>query len=136
MNLNTTVDRKRFFAQYWGTKTLYIGGVGLVEVGTGGWNLGHPDFFLQLKSLSKITDEDALKAVELLGSASHLSEESRISQFKKLFEIPDFFVKQTNIPLEKMLKTFDFLRLKAYLLPYMEYSIDDLINLGWVKYGV
>ena len=43
----------RFFAQYWGTKTMYVGGVGLVEVGKGGWNLKHPDFFLQLKPLSK-----------------------------------------------------------------------------------
>jgi len=45
--------RSRFFAQYWGTKSLYIGGVGLVELGTGGWNLKHPDFFLQLKPISK-----------------------------------------------------------------------------------
>ena len=58
--LNKTDVRSRFFAQYWGTKTLYIGGVGLVELGTGGWNLKHPDFFLQLKPLSKITDEDAI----------------------------------------------------------------------------
>ena len=39
----------RFFAQYWGTKTMYVGGVGLVEIGKGGWNLKHPDFFLKLK---------------------------------------------------------------------------------------
>ena len=33
-----TAVKSRFFAQYWGTKTLYIGGVGLVELGKGGWN--------------------------------------------------------------------------------------------------
>ena len=31
--LNETAVKCRFFAQYWGTKTMYVGGVGLVEIG-------------------------------------------------------------------------------------------------------
>lgn len=48
--------RCRFFAQYWGVKALYVGGVGLEKVGEGGWNLKHPQFFLKLKPLSAISD--------------------------------------------------------------------------------
>ena len=36
--LNEAAVKCRFFAQYWGTKTMYVGGVGLVEIGKGGWN--------------------------------------------------------------------------------------------------
>lgn len=131
--LDTPVVKSRFFVQYWGVKALYIGGVGIVEVGKGGWNLNHPDFFLQLKSISNITNVDALKAVDLLGNSSHLSEESRISQFKQLFESPNFWVKQTNIPLNKSLLMFDFLRSKGYVLPFMDLSVEKLIELGWVR---
>lgn len=131
--LNIPVVKCRFFVQYWGVKALYVGGVGVVEVGKGGWNLNHPDFFLQLKLISNITDEDALKAVELLGNSSHLSEESQIFQFKQLFESPNFWVKQTNIPLNKSLLMFDFLRSKGYVLPFMDVSVEKLIELGWVR---
>ena len=89
--------------------------------------------YLDLKDILKISNEDALQAVDLLGNSNHLSEESRIFQFKELFESPNFWVNQTNISLVKMLKVFDFLRSKGYALPFMEYSVDDLVSFGWVQ---
>lgn len=118
--------KSRFFAQYWGTKTLYVGGVGKVEVGNGGWNLKHPDFFLQLKSLSKITDEDVKEII-------------RIEKFIGVFEeiiIEDTFL-ELLIDIKKGIcnrfSVIDYLRSKGYAVPFMEYSVDDLISFGWVQ---
>lgn len=114
--------KSRFFAQYWGTKTLYVGGLGKVEVGNGGWNLKHPDFFLQLKPLSKITDKDAEHIMQL---------EAFIDGF-----LSDDFL-EFLIDLKKghcnKFEVVDFLRSKGYAVPFMEYSIEDLISFGWVR---
>lgn len=90
-------------------------------------------FYLALKSVSDITDEDALQGSKLVGGASHLSDESQIFQFKQLFESPNFWTRQTNIPLVKSLRVFDYLRSKGYALPFREYSVEDLISFGWIK---
>ena len=108
----------RFFAQYWGTKTMYVGGVGLVEVGKGGWNLKHPDFFLQLKPLSKITDEDAISMYRGL-ERNYESSNQFLEDYKSIG-----FLEQSEV---------DFLRSKGYAVPYMEYSVDELVKIGWVK---
>jgi len=85
------------------------------------------------KSIESITDEDALEGSDLLRNANHLSEESRIIQFKRLFESPNFWVNQTNIPLSKFFIVIDFLRSKGYLLPFRQYSTEQLIESGIVK---
>ena len=108
----------RFFAQYWGTKTMYVGGVGLVEVGKGGWNLKHPDFFLQLKPLSKITDEDATSMYRGL-ERNYESSNQFLEDYKSIG-----FLEQSEV---------DFLRSKGYAVPYMEYSVDELVKIGWVQ---
>ena len=108
----------RFFAQYWGTKTMYVGGVGLVEVGKGGWNLKHPDFFLQLKPLSKITDEDAISMYRGL-ERNYESSNQFLEDYKSIG-----FLEQSEV---------DYLRSKGYAVPFMEYSVDDLISFGWVR---
>ena len=116
--LNETAVKCRFFAQYWGTKTLYVGGVGLVEIGKGGWNLKHPDFFLQLKPLSKITDEDAISMYRGL-ERNYESANQFLEDYKSIG-----FLEQSEV---------DFLRSKGYAVPYMEYSVDELVKIGWVK---
>ena len=108
----------RFFAQYWGTKTMYVGGVGLVEVGKVGWNLKHPDFFLQLKPLSKITDEDAISMYRGL-ERNYESSNQFLEDYKSIG-----FLEQSEV---------DFLRSKGYAVPYMEYSVDELVKIGWVQ---
>lgn len=116
--LNETAVKCRFFAQYWGTKTMYVGGVGLVEIGKGGWNLKHPDFFLELKPLSKITDEDAISMYRGLGR----NYESAIQFLEDYKSIG--FLEQSEV---------DFLRSKGYAVPFMGYSVDDLVKIGWVQ---
>lgn len=116
--LNKTAVKCRFFAQYWGTKTMYVGGVGLVEIGNGGWNLKHPDFFLQLKPLSKITDEDAISMYRGL-ERNYESANQFLEDYKSIG-----FLEQSEA---------DFLRSKGYALPFMNYSVEDLVSFGWVR---
>ena len=116
--LNETAVKCRFFAQYWGTKTLYVGGVGLVEIGKGGWNLKHPDFFLQLKPLSKITDEDAISMYRGL-ERNYESANQFLEDYKSIG-----FLEQSEV---------DFLRSKGYAVPFMGYSVDELVKTGWVQ---
>ena len=116
--LNETAVKCRFFAQYWGTKTLYVGGVGLVEIGKGGWNLKHPDFFLQLKPLSKITDEDAISMYRGL-ERNYESANQFLEDYKSIG-----FLEQSEV---------DFLRSKGYAVPFMGHSVDDLVKIGWVQ---
>ena len=135
--------KSRFFAQYWGTKTIYVGGVGKVEVGNGGWDLKHPDFFLQLKSLSNYTDEDAI-AVEKIWRKS----DNRIEEYFKENEsnykivgrlLIKFWGKEEKLNFQNRIdhRTIqhitEYLRSKGYALPFMEYSVDDLISFGWVQ---
>jgi hypothetical protein len=155
--LSQTNIKCRFFAQYWGTKTMYVGGVGLVEIGTSGWNLKHPDFFLELKPLSKISNEDAIEVAKIVSKSScgyfedvnwqvdrnnakdsqvwvHNGEDPLIICYIN-FTGNIFF--KTNGGMTRLhineLSAYDFLRSKGYALPFMEYSIDELIEFGWVR---
>jgi hypothetical protein len=118
----------RFFAQYWGVKCMYVGGVGLVEIGTGGWNLKHPDFFLELKPLSKITDEDCeFISINIAGVSEKEYKLKNINVIKEMLckYLSDF--KNTDSYI------LDYLRSKGYALPFMEYSVDELLELGWAR---
>jgi hypothetical protein len=115
----------RFFAQYWGQKVMYVGGVGLVEVGARGWNLKHPDFFLELKPLSKITKND----LEKIGFRN-------IGDKKVSFVFDNYNYNWTSSCGNYgtlLLKDIDYLRSKGYALPFMKYSVDELVELGWVR---
>lgn len=123
--LNKTDVKCRFFAQYWGTKTMYVGGVGLVEIGKGGWNLKHPDLFLELKSISNLSGNDAIKVSEIWGSKVHSKILGNIITIR--------IGTKAESEVRNSIGVIDFLRSKGYALPFMEYSVDDLISFGWVR---
>lgn len=104
-----TSVKSRFFAQYWGQDVCQTKG----------------GSYLELKPLSKITDEDA---EELLPFVSfQFSSKYTDEQIKE--EIKKSVLDTEMMPFE----LFDFLRSKGYALPYMNYSVDDLISFGWVQ---
>jgi hypothetical protein len=140
--LQQTAVKCRFFAQYWGTKTLYVGGVGLVEIGTGGWNLKHPDFFLELKRLSAISNEDAIEVAKLNKSINWNNDKTPevwLNSFQ------DTVVSNGRGLIDKYGQTIvtnldylnfeqvDLLRSKGYCLPFMGLSVLKLVELGWVR---
>ena len=119
--------KARFFAQYWGQK--YI-----LDNGTLYWTVNHRAFpvdetaCLELKALSEITDEDAMTAIRIVKvyvrkDGAYVTEHVPIENIKKSF---------LDVPVWR-LDLADFLRSKGYALPFMEYSIEDLINKGWIR---
>jgi hypothetical protein len=131
--LNIAGVKCRFFVQYWGVKCMYVGGIGLVEIGTGGWNLKHPDFFLQLKPLSKLTDDDAIEYFDILWYETHKSKSKEFKiEYGKDWANSILSERFGLIP-SNILHGIDFLRSKGYVIPFMEYSVEMLVDVGWVR---
>lgn len=128
---NTLENKSKFFALYWGQKVLYVGGVGLVNIGSGGWSLRHPDFFLELKPLSSISDEDLIECYHL---HSAFIAYDYTMDFKPVLEMATHW--RTNGGIKDIIRcqyTIDFLRSRGYALPCMGLSVEQLINYGWIK---
>lgn len=125
--------RMAFFAKYWGVKCLYVVGVGLVEIGTGGWNLKHSDFFLELKSLDNISDDDAIEYFDILWHETHKSKskEFKIEYGKEWAN--SLLAERFGLIPSNILHGADFLCAKGYALPFMGYSIEKLVEFGWIK---
>ena len=75
------------------------------------------NYHLELKPLSKITNEDALKCWE---NDNYNASEDDIKEVSRLF-------------LEMTAVNSDYLRSKGYAIPFMKHSVDDLISFGWVQ---
>lgn len=90
---------------------------------------------LLLTPLEKISDEDALEVARIIGGGGHLSEPSRISQIKELFSDTreGFRNHRTIVSGEEWLAACDYLRDKHYMLPFLSYSVKDLIDFGVLK---
>lgn len=133
--LHKTDVRCRFFAQYWGSKTLYVGGAGLQTIGKGGWNLNHPDFFLQLKTIEDISDDDAVEFFDIVwGNVGTHKDKSRDFKIKfgKDWALSPFSERYGLIP-TGLFHGIDYLRSKGYALPFMGHSIQDMVSLGWLQ---
>ncbi len=115
--------KSRFFAQYWGQKVMKKNIEGLENF------YSEPDgfirsmtkdspLFLELKPLSKITDEDVISMYRGL-ERNYESANQFLEDYKSIG-----FLEQSEV---------DFLRSKGYAVPFMEYSVDDLISFGWVR---
>lgn len=89
-------------------------------------------YSLFLKTLSSISDEDAIEVAGILGGSTHLSDESKIHQVNQLLNTP-FFTGQTNISASSWLNCFDFLRSKGYALPALGFSVHQLVSAGVIK---
>lgn len=110
---NTKENKNKFFAQYFGQNVLkYKDWVHCVENNPKKEDWNHSGMLLELKPLEIISDEDA----KYLGFPDNIS--SMIKYIK-------------SIGLE--LKDTDYLRSRGYALRYMDLSVQDLINYGWVK---
>jgi len=80
------------------------------------------NYHLELKPLSKITDEDAGK-IPYRNSSDNIIGYYTAKSLNKNIESIGFY---TN-------EEIDNLRLLGYAVPFMEYSVDDLVSFGWVR---
>ena len=110
----------RFFAQYYGTET-FCGGDNHIITNVEWYTISdesYPNPHLKLKPLSKITDEDAILMYRGL-ERNYESSNQFLEDYKSIG-----FLEQSEV---------DFLRSKGYAVPYMEYSVDELVKMGWVQ---
>lgn len=126
---NTPENKAKFFANYWGQKIL-IDAYGTPFVLTASHlketSEGALRFFLRLKPLSQITDEDADFCLKEMGIPYRDDIVYNASKFRR-------------VVLDKRMRTIDaatvdHLRSKGYALPWMGISVEEQIEFGWIKY--
>lgn len=121
---NTLENKAKFVAQYWGQPIYYVNNLDrVVESNIGGWiqQNGLNFCYLELKSLSTITDEDAIDLGKIIG---YLNSPFQVRKHLK-----------ENYPFGDSLEQpeLDYLRSKGYALPYMGLSVKKLIEYKWIK---
>jgi hypothetical protein len=127
--LPQTDVKSRFFAQYYGQEILRWH-QWVKETPDGKVDLSIPaidkkGWFIKLKPLSKITKNDLEKLK--FGNISN----------KRVTFIFDSYDRHWNSSCGSygtlLLKDIDYLRSRGYAVPFMEYSVDDLVSFGWVQ---
>lgn len=124
---NNKENKARFFAQYWGQYVLRFPNnddyLKIID-----W-FNFVNGYLELTSISKITDYDASNIAELsdimIGNHKDDNYES-LKDFK--IAIINFYDLK-NLPYTAA----DYLRKKGYAVPYDDLSVEQLIEYGWIK---
>lgn len=148
---NTLENKAKFFAQYWGQKVFkYTRDGSLLTEGIGNV-LFIPESkamsfsYLELKPLSQISNEDVIEGITYLYNITR-EELGEILEIKHY----DTFSSITTIGIGCNFKTSrsihhwkgtkkigsvesDYFRSKGYALSYMDLSVKDLIEYGWIK---
>lgn len=154
-------DKIAFFAQYLGCpawvgneKTGYgemlisIGLDGYVLIKTHGGSIEEPDLndcTLLLRSLDKITDGHLKELASILGLTNPIIERCFDKGFIKISDDSYTLYIYTNGDFafwkymtaidtsEYYIQCVDFLRSRSCILPFRQYSIEELIKNGWAK---
>lgn len=124
---NTLENKERFLAQYWGQKCGKNKYCNLSVNKSNILNITH----LELKSLSQISDEDCILIFNKFYTDSNL-----YSDTKKIYDIKNAIKSNFSEDVvfeEDFIFYTDYLRSKGYALPYMDLSVEDLVEYGWVK---
>jgi hypothetical protein len=117
-----TVEAKaRFFALYWGQEVLKAS-VYTHEV-SAAYNLKHKSFYLSLKPLSSITGVDTFEIGRILqvypeDVVPWLNGDSVHEDFQSAFTFQH---------------AIDYLRSRGYALPFMGWSVEQMVEAGWIK---
>jgi hypothetical protein len=133
--------REKIFANYYGQKVLFNGTETVLVDKT--WNWMHPSFHLSLNPISKITDEDAIEMAKMFGNVKGEIQINRMDlNNKDCYYVAQVFThvpKYTSFSIPKEIdgdfrvSWYQHLQSKGYALPYMDYSINDLVELGIYK---
>ena len=101
--------------------------------------------YLELKPLSNYTDEDAISVEEIWRKS-----DCRIEKYYKNVEkykdeiivgrnLIKYWLEECKLNFENRIdprtiqNITDYLRSKGYAVPFMEYSVEDLVKMGWVR---
>jgi len=116
--LNETAVKCRFFMQYYGQEVFAFDSEDAIKINNRTISYIRQYSFLRLKPLLKITDEDAISMYRGL-ERNYESANQFLEDYKSIG-----FLEQSEV---------DFLRSKGYAVPFMGYSVDDLVKIGWVQ---
>jgi hypothetical protein len=91
-------------------------------------SLGIGYYAVKLKPLSSISDEDARVIAEQNRFKGNYDAYPKVGRdiLKRVFELKD---PQMCLPMESA----DYLRLKGYAVPFMELSVDEMVDANWIK---
>jgi hypothetical protein len=135
-------NKGKFFALYWDQMVLcsdLYGDNGLIySITMSIKNI--EEYWLQLKPLSSISDEDAIEVAKLDSSVNWNF--GTFGVWKNTFGAT--IVSNGQGLIQKYAQTiidisfltpvqFDYLRLKGYALPWMGLSVDQMVEAGWIK---
>ena len=142
---NTLENKAKFFAQYFGQHILYFSSDFLRKIDNLTLDSIENDDFLELKPLSHISDEDVIQGItylynitrEALGEILEIKHYCTFSSITTI-EIGCNFKTSRSIHHwsgTKKIGSFeaDYFRSKGYALHYMDLSVEDLVEYGWVK---
>lgn len=129
---NTLENKAKFFAQY------YMQNVFMKTPNSNTWPLNYTRIgsitshsCLQLRPLSSITDDEAIKVFDILFPETGYTDEVKIDLVKSWVLLIN---KETGGFLPKNYVTFiDYLRGKSFLLPFHNLSTEQIIAYGWAK---
>ena len=128
---NNLENKENFFMIYWkqdvAIKNKSIGPVFKFEVNESTIT-DIDNYLLKLKSISEISDEDAIEVAKIYGWIKILSDNGNANAMRiYLTKSDNAAILATN----KDWEILDFLRSKGYLLPWMGISTEELISRGW-----
>lgn len=137
--MNEQEDKKAFFAQYWGQcvfLTMPSEPNHDVVILKSRWI----DYLydralpcLLLKPLSQISDEDAIEVIKL----SSVYEDKDTDEFVKLIvksgTFNKYLLEVRPMWFTESIKVTDYLRSRGYALPFRSYTVEQMIELGWLK---
>ena len=145
---NTLENKAKFFDQYWGQKVLSdisnSGNKEIYPVDTSNM-YGIDRSYLELKPLSQISDEDVIQGIMITYNKTYedLGEILEVKHYNTFSSITTTRAGQ-NFKTHRSFHHWngdrkigsmecDYLRSKGYALPYMDLSVEDLVEYGWVK---
>lgn len=132
MKVEMTLENKaRFFVQYWGQDVLKLTkNLPMAMLDSHNINVNILSSYLELKPLSLITDEDAIEvAIQNRFKGKNIEAQIKVGR-EILTRI------KANVefdPICMPLETGDYLRSKGYAIPWMELSVENMVEAGWIK---
>lgn len=128
-------DREAFYMQYFGQFVLTAIDRDINKIGCGVsiYNMSllldgtFSNHYLELKPLSAITDEDALEVARILD----INHSGAVEDVKEWLNDGHGFSRIKHK--WECLEIFDYLRSLGYLLPFRQFSTQQLLDMGWAK---
>lgn len=128
---NTPLNKVKFFSQYWG-QNIFVNPILDPRPVNNIYLFDYvepediDDEYLELKSLSSITDEDAIGVINILKVELHSD-----SEIEFIHNAIKTYIDKGYKGIDSHI--LDYLRSKGYALPWMGLSIETLQEYGWIK---